>query len=297
MTDPVVPQTYEASQLEALLPYPSKDANKYTRGHLYLVAGSHAYPGAAALASLASQRCGTGYTQVICAPESVNLIRSVHPSLVVESWDGFDFSSLAAPRPGHPIACVVGSGFDGNDPEQNARALEVIAHVVAPVLADGGALRALASDRGLEVAAERAKLGRELVLTPHGGEAKALADAAHLALDVAQDETQACTLARELSQAYQALIVLKGPNTYLSNGDRVVAMRLGTPALAKAGTGDVLAGMIGSFLAQGLDPLDAAVLGATLHAEAGAFAARKVGEISVVAEDVIASIPEAIMSL
>ncbi|WP_274542577.1 NAD(P)H-hydrate dehydratase, partial [Eggerthella sinensis] len=69
-----------------------------------------------------------------------------------------------------------------------------------------------------------------------------------------------CALAKALSLAYGVIAVVKGPVTYISDGDETVRMAHGTPALAKAGTGDVLAGMIGALLAQGLDPLEAAVL-------------------------------------
>ena len=103
--------------------------------------------------------------------------------------------------------------------------------------------------------------------------------------------------AKALAQAYEAIIVLKGPDTYISDGDAVVAMTQGTPALAKAGTGDALAGIISALLAQQVPALDACVLGATLHAEAGSIAARKWAELSVIPEDVVQAIPEAIAAL
>ena len=93
------------------------------------------------------------------------------------------------------------------------------------------------------------------------------------------------------------IAAVKGPETYVSDGDQVIRMSLGTPALAKAGTGDVLAGMIGALLAQGLDPLDAAVLGATLHAQAGRAAEARLTAICVTAEDVIEAIPQAVIAL
>ena len=85
--------------------------------------------------------------------------------------------------------------------------------------------------------------------------------------------------------------------TYVSDGEQVVRMAEGTSALAKAGTGDVLAGMMGALLAQGLDPVDAGVLAATLHARAGRLAAERLTAICVCAEDVIEALPAAIVSL
>ena len=91
--------------------------------------------------------------------------------------------------------------------------------------------------------------------------------------------------------------MVKGPDTFVSDGEGVVRVTEGTAALAKAGTGDVLAGMLGALLAQGLDPLDASVLAVTLHARAGRIAADRLTTISVTAEDVAAAIPLAIRSV
>ena len=91
--------------------------------------------------------------------------------------------------------------------------------------------------------------------------------------------------------------MVKGPDTFVSDGEDTVCVSEGTSALAKAGTGDVLAGALGALLAQGLDPFDAAVLAVTLHARAGRIAADRLGSISVIAEDVVEALPLAIRSL
>ena len=90
---------------------------------------------------------------------------------------------------------------------------------------------------------------------------------------------------------------MKGPVTYASDGDEIVRMAHGTPALAKAGTGDVLAGLVGALLAQGANALDAAVLGAELHARAGRVAAARLTDVAVIAEDVLEAVPRAIAEL
>ena len=123
------------------------------------------------------------------------------------------------------------------------------------------------------------------MITPHGGEARRIADA----LDVHIIDSE--NLAKALAYALRCVVVLKGPDTFVSDGRRVHAMREGTPALAKAGTGDVLAGMIGALLAQGANAFEAAVLGATLHAHAGRLAAERFTEVCVCAEDVVDAIP------
>lgn len=280
---------YDATQLAALLPWPSADANKYSRGTLTLVAGSAAYPGAACLAAAAAQRMGAGYARVLCAPEAVALVRAWRPSLVVAPWDDYDFAHLPEERSGKPCAVAVGCGFDA-DADQSDALLQLVLHNAAcPVLVDGGALGALARSPLAQAALEtRAVDGLATVLTPHGGEAARLA----AAFDIPTQDPRG--LALQLARAYSAVVLLKGPVSYVSDGLSVVRMGSGTPALAKAGTGDVLAGMVGSLLAQGAAPLEACVLGAHLHACAGVIAAEGLTTICAIPEDVINCIPHAI---
>ena len=108
---------------------------------------------------------------------------------------------------------------------------------------------------------------------------------------------QQIATAHLLADAYAATVVLKGPETVVAHDNDTYLMDKGTPALAKAGTGDVLAGIIAALLAQGLSPVQAAVLGTRLHADAGNEAARRLGVVSVIPEDVIDCIPIAIQEL
>lgn len=291
MSAPAV-ERWDAARLAALVPWPAPDANKYTRGVLALVAGCARYPGAACLAAAAAQRAGAGYVTVACAPEALPVVRAFRPSLVARPWDAWAPSDLPAPRPGRPGAVVVGPGLDPADADDARRALAALGACAAPLLLDGGALAALATGEGRALAAARAAEERPLVLTPHGGEAARLARAARL--DASADPA---ALAAELARAYGAVCVLKGPDTHVSDGARTVLVDRGTAALAKAGTGDVLAGVIGALLAQGLAPLDAAVLGATLHAEAGRAAEERLTVISVIPEDVIEALSDAFRRL
>lgn len=285
---------YDAARLASLLPGPASDAHKYSRGKLTIVGGAAAYPGAACLAAAASQRMGAGYTEVVCAPESVPTVRAYRASLVVRSWEDLDSSSFADARPGRPVAYAVGSGLDAaGDSAAEARRLvhRALKHVHAPLLVDGGGLTMLASDKGRRLMRRRFVNGWPTVITPHAGEAARLA----APLDLPTDDPE--RLARLLALAYGAIAVVKGPDTFISDGDEVVCVTEGTAALAKAGTGDVLAGMLGALLAQGLDPVDASVLAVTLHARAGGIAADRLTAISVTAEDVVATIPLAIRSV
>lgn len=291
MDEPTLP-TRDDRELAALLPWPAPDANKYTRGKLFLVAGSAAYPGAACLAAGAAERAGAGYTEVLCAGKSLLTVRASRSSLVARDWRQWRPAKLAA-RPGHPWACAIGCGIDPHDESLTGMVMETVRAFPGPVLADGGALGLLASPAGLRVAAERAKAGAgPLVLTPHGGEAARLARAA--ALD---DGADAPKLAAALAAAFGATVALKGPITYIADSAGTEAMDRGTAALSKAGTGDVLAGIIGALLCQGMSPRDACALGCALHAEAGRAAAATLTEIAVAADDLPAYLPAAIRAI
>lgn len=274
--------------LAALLPLPDSNANKYTRGKLTLVVGGSSYPGAAYLATRAAQRMGAGYCEVFTAQENVAKIQTSAPSSVVRCWDLLDKRGVDPSNDHHPTACVVGSGFDPDDMPARAQLSYVLRNVKAPVLVDGGAIRMLATPGLREMVITRAEQGLETVITPHTGEAIALAAALPNTIDKTPN------LATCLADAFQATIVLKGPDTEIISGENHYTMTEGTAALAKAGTGDVLAGIIGSLLAQRLDAFSAAVLGTTLHARAGVQVEKELGIISVLPEDVVEALPATI---
>ena len=275
-----------------MLPWPAADANKFSRGKLVLVAGSKRYPGAACLSARASQRMGAGYTEVITDSDVVNVVRSASSSLVVRAREGWAANEIPASTRAKPCAVLIGSGFDRADAWVAPLLADVLREAHCPVAVDGGALDALTDPQMAWRLRWRADEGLATVITPHGGEAARLARALDLAADLPAAE-MAVALAREL----HAVVVLKGPQTFVSDGGRTEMLDAGTPALAKAGTGDVLAGMVGALLAQGFDAFDASCLAVYLHGRAGACAAERFTEISVCAEDVVEFISAAIKLL
>ncbi len=280
---------YDAQGLAELLPHPQANMHKYSRGRLHVVAGFPAYPGAACMAAFAAQRMGAGYTQLFTAKENVARIQLFRPSLVVKPFESLlEEDELESSREGRPCAYLLGSGFDAADSEAAHLLVHVLGHAAAPVLVDGGAIAGLAGTAARALCLKRKEQGYATVVTPHSGEAAAIGRPLGLSGLPQVD------YAEELAWAYGAVVVLKGPNTVISDGERSFAMTEGTAALAKAGTGDVLAGMIAALLAQGLAPLDAGVLGATLHARAGVEAAQAFTDICVTPEDVIDAIPQAV---
>ena len=281
--------SYDAEGLAALLPFPSANMHKYSRGKLLVVAGSRPYPGAVCMAALAGQRMGAGYTEVFTHEQNVGKVQAFRPSLVVRPFEELMArDALESAREGRPCAYLVGSGFDATDAESAHLLIHVLENAEAPVLVDGGAIAGLAGTAARALCRERHERGLVTVVTPHSGEA------AVIGRPLGLSGLPQVDYAEELAWEYGAIVVLKGANTVVSDGEHSFAMTEGTAALAKAGTGDVLAGMIAALLAQGLAAVDACVLGATLHARAGVSAAADFTDIAVTPEDVIAAIPAAI---
>ena len=178
-------------------------------------------------------------------------------------------------------AGVLGPGL-GRDPGSVELAREAAAAIEAPLVIDADGLNAFAG-RLERIAAREAPT----VLTPHAGELGRL-------LGRSSEEIDAHRLAaaREAARAAGAVVVLKGDDTIVTDGERVAVNALSAPALATAGTGDVLSGMIAALLARGLEPFAAACAAVVAHARAGRDAAARIGAAeSVIATDVIDSIP------
>ena len=300
-------KTITSKKAARLLPGLLPDDNKYTRGLCELVVGDPIYAGAGVLAVMAATRMGAGYVRAYTSFETAAALRVVQPSCVCQPVDTFVEHRHAACE-GRPCAVVVGSGFAVSDAAK-ATVLDVLRLTQAPVLVDGGGLATLATDEGASALRERFVAGLPTVITPHRGEAERIL--ATLNTEEVQASRARCEKkgipaaafdALLIARAFGVICVLKGPDTYIADGneesaDDVLVLTCGTPALAKAGTGDVLAGMIAALLAQGMDALEASVLGAELHARAGLAAAARWSAIAVCAEDVVECLPAALAEL
>jgi ADP-dependent NAD(P)H-hydrate dehydratase / NAD(P)H-hydrate epimerase len=273
---------------------PRRDAGstKFTSGSVLVVGGSRGLAGAPVLASLAAARSGAGYVTV-AAPASVApvLAAKLLEVMTVELPDDPDTgpkrgaSRLAVERAARAQALVLGPGL-GRLPAAQKFARDVATHANVPLVLDADGLNAHAAEGGLEQLARR---GAATVLTPHTGELGRL-------LDVSSAEIDARRLhhVRQAARASGAVVVLKGDDTLIADPDgRVAVSPGGAPALATAGTGDVLAGVTGAFLSKGVDPFTAACAAVCTHLRAGVIAARDVGSEGVIASDVIAALPRA----
>lgn len=274
------------------LPSLRADANKYTRGVCELMVGSSSFVGAAVLSVSAANRMGAGYVKAYTCEKAADALHVLQPSVVAVPVSQFARERHTCDA-AHPRAVVVGCGMAG-DADEIRRTIDVLARTEAPVVVDGGGLAALATGEGAQVVRRRFVDGFATVVTPHGGEASRLmsfvADSADGPIDPARLAPQETALS--IARAFGATCVLKGPDTFIATGDEdspadILAMFQGTPALAKAGTGDILAGMIGSLLSQGVCAQDACAAATFLHARAGMLASVDKGELCVTAEDVL----------
>jgi len=264
---------------------PPVDVHKYSRGVAQLCAGSPEYAGAALLCARAAQRAGAGYTQLFTAAP-IEPLQVAAPSLVVCSLNAWEI-------PDHNTCALgIGSGFSPGDFHTTYRRLfERTQRYPHCVVVDGGALSFLATEQGKQWAAVRARNGFPTIITPHVGEAARLL--ASISDDTPHPSTS-CTLEQEayrLSQYFSCCVCLKSSNTVIAYQNSIATLTNGGVELAKAGTGDVLMGIITALCSQQLAPFDAALSGAYLHALAGKFAVEQGDMVSVIPEDIIAALP------
>ena len=286
------PELWTAEQYADLLPLPAPDAHKNSRGRLLIVAGSGAYPGAAVLAARGAMRAGAGYVK-LAVPEGVVSTAQAHllaaPVVGLPEGRGHAFSSAALEKllqlARDYDAVVLGPGLTLADGAVvTVRGL--VERLDMPLLIDADGLNALVDARGLLDARTA-----PTVLTPHPGELARL-----LGISAADVQSDRVSSSARLATGSRS-VVLKGAGTVISGAGRQVVNTSGTPALATAGTGDVLAGIIGALLAQGLSPLDSGALGAYLHGRAGQAAAAALTPMCVTAEDVPEYLSDAVSEL
>jgi NAD(P)H-hydrate epimerase len=274
-----------------LAPRRGQRSNKFTSGQVLVIGGSRGLTGAVCMAAGGAIRAGAGYATV-AVPASLEAILEVKLTEVMSiGCPGPDGSLgpeaaeaiLAAAE--RAAAVVLGPGLGRADATfELARALAE--RIAVPLLIDADGLNALSGR--LELLRERTA---PTVLTPHAGELARL-------LERSADEVSAHRLAsaREAARRSGAVIVLKGDDTLVADRERLAINSLASPALASAGSGDVLSGVVSALLARGMDPFAAACAGVLAHARAGRRAAGELGAESVIATDLIAHLPAGLES-
>ena len=270
----------QAADVAGMLPHPSAESDKYRRGVLGLVAGSEQYTGAAVLSAGGAIKGGAGMVRLVSAAPAIGVARQHWPEAVLTTYDP-DRPGQAIETAGRVQAWAVGPGI-GTGAAAHALLAAVLASDV-PVLVDADGLTVLAAHRDM--------LSRTAptLVTPHAGELARLVHA-----DRSDIEARRLHYASAAATELGITVLLKGSTTVIAEPDASRPVRVnstGSSWLATAGSGDVLSGLIGSLLAQGLPPPDAAAAAAYLHGMAGRLASR---DAPIGASDLLSAIPAAI---
>lgn len=276
-----------------VLPARPRDAHKGMFGRVLVVAGSRGMSGAAVLCAGGALRGGAGLVRVAVPAGILPIVAAANPcwmtAPLAEDDEGRFTPAAAAPLielARASTVVVAGPGLGrGDGPAAVVSAL--LTQTSVPLVLDADGLNALEADPG----PIRQRPG-PLVLTPHPREFSRL-----LGCDTSVVQADRDGRAARFAAEHGIVLVLKGQATVVTDGARLYENTTGNPGMATGGTGDVLAGLIGALLAQGLEAFAAAQLGVFLHGRAGDLVAADHGEVSLIASDLLDYLPRAFRSL
>jgi hydroxyethylthiazole kinase-like uncharacterized protein yjeF len=286
-------EVIDATWVRGIMPSRPLDAHKGTFGTALVVAGSVSFTGAALLAGKAAYRSGTGWV-TMAVPEPLHAALAGQfpeaPWLLLPHEHGFiaaQSAELVLRTLGKPTAILLGPGF-GLEPTTCQFLANLLSPALPPLVIDADGLKLMA-----RLPDWPSRLSPQAVLTPHPGEMAVLTG---LALEEVQADR--ISTAERFARIWGHVVVLKGAFTVIASpAGKTAVIPVATPALARAGTGDVLAGLITGLRAQGVDAFEAATAGAWIHAQAGLSAAEKLGSTAcVLAGDVLEAVA-GVMSL
>lgn len=263
----------ERKDIRKLMPPRPKFAHKGTYGHALLIAGSTGKMGAAILASQACMRTGAGLLTAQVPKNGYTIMQtSVPEAMCSVDTNSEVISNLPELEKFNAIG--IGPGL-GTNSETKEAFKQLLQNIKVPLVADADALNLISENRELFNL-----LPPGTILTPHPGEFKRLFGETH-------NTWQRLQVLREAAQRLNIIIVLKGAYTATALPSGVVYFNpTGNPGMATGGSGDILTGMILSFLAQGLSPENAAIVGVYMHGLAGDLAARKISQPALIASDI-----------
>ncbi len=272
----------ERADVLELLPRRRAEDHKGTFGHVLIIAGRRESPGAAALAGMAALRSGAGLVTIAAPRDVLAVVLAASPALMgleLPGTAGFtrEDAAVIAARGGFADAVVIGPAL-GTTAESVSAFENLLKAVSVPMVVDAEALRWLAEKPSL-LGASRSPL----VLTPHPGE---FAHLTRTSSDAVQRDRLAA--ARGLALPEHSVLILKGAGTIVLDDRKAAYINpTGNPGMATAGSGDVLSGMVGAFLGQGLFPLHASMVATFAHGLAGDLAIARTGQLGLTAVDLV----------
>jgi NAD(P)H-hydrate epimerase len=273
-----------SSPLPKLAPR-APDSHKGTFGHALVVGGSRGMSGSISLTGLATLRSGAGLVTLVVPRAIQDIVAGFNPSYMTHGLADASESMVEAAAEEvlalaeNMTAVALGPGLGRSAGVTNFVA-RLYREVKQPMVVDADALFALAERKEILAQAPAPR-----ILTPHPGEFARLTGT-----KPASDDASRAQSAGELASAggrTGTIVVLKGHHTVITDGARYALNRTGNPGMATGGTGDVLTGVITALLCQGLAPFDAARLGCHVHGLSGDLAAEKLGQVSLIASDLI----------
>ena len=268
------------------------DAHKGDFGKVLIIAGSVGMSGAAALAGRAALRAGAGLVRLATAKSALPIVASIEPS--------YTTIPLAEDNVGRISAKAINTiltAISENDAVAFGPGIGVSGDLrsVVQTLLEQKQLRLVIDGDGLNNLSKLknwpSKLKAEVMLTPHPGEMKRLWSGLFRE-ELPPDRQQQAV---QLAQHTKTIVVLKGAGTVVADGQKVYVNKTGNPGMATAGSGDVLTGVITALIGQGLSNFNAAVLGVYIHGLAGDIAAKKIGQVSLIATDIAEALSDAFM--
>ena len=281
MEENVSPTLKELSfeDIKRNIPKRRESSHKGDHGKLLIIAGDEGFGGAGIMSSESGLKTGAGLVKLLTRKSHVSASLARNPEVMVS---GADNAQDLEANLDWPDAVVAGPGMFKNYWSEQIL-YKLLVHVAdknIPTLLDAGALRLLSHK-----AFSKIKLHSEMVLTPHPGEAAEM-----LNIPVNEIQKNRIKSVKALQKKYGCIIVLKGNGTIVCNKNDAYLCSSGGPELAVAGSGDILSGVIGSLMAQGLSPFDAAKTGVEIHALAGTEFVKDVGRIGLAAGELISYI-------
>lgn len=271
---PASSKRLQFGDLQSFLAPRQADAHKGDFGHVMVIGGDTGYGGAALMAAEAAARTGAGLVSIATRPEHIPAILARRPEVMACGVvSGQELEPLLA----RPTVLVVGPGL-GRSP-WSEQMLQQAVKSGLPLVLDADALNILAAGRVIPSSIKR----DNWLLTPHPAEAARL-----LGITTAEVQTDRFATVSAIQERYNAAVILKGAGSLVASpGAQVTVVTDGNPGMATGGMGDVLSGILGGLMAQGLSLSEAAQLGAVVHACAADFAAEEFGERGLLATDVI----------
>ena len=252
------------------LPERPQNSNKGTFGKILNIAGSEYMRGAAYLSSVAALKVGAGYVELASCDKVLDTVSCLAPEIVLVPLSNLSLNNVTV--------VSIGCGLSMTSQAVNIfdKTLSLIKD--QPLVIDADGLNILSQ--------KNYKFNNNTVLTPHPKEASRLLNCS--LEDILNNLEDA---AKKISKKYNCITVLKNHQTIITDNQNMYVNKTGSCALAKAGSGDVLCGMISGLIAQGMKPFDAAVLGVHMHGMAGDLAAKDLSEYGVLASDLLNYIP------